>query len=53
MHWFEKLMWGLVHFYADLLTVVGLIGLGACVLHYMMAISDCAERMAKRHEHQN
>lgn len=53
MHWFETLIWGWANFYADLLTAIGLIGLGACVVHYMMAIGDFAERMATKFEDQH
>lgn len=44
MHWFDALMWGWVHFYADVLTLVGLIGLFACVVRGVIAVGDAAER---------
>lgn len=40
MKWFDALMWGWIHFYADLLTWAGLIGLVVCLVHGFRVFCD-------------
>lgn len=44
MKWFDTMMWGWLRFYADVFTLVGLIGLFACVVRVVIAFGDLAER---------
>lgn len=48
MHWFETIMWSWLHFYADILTAAGLIGLYACIVRGIMAFGDWTERTARK-----
>ena len=45
MKWFDSMMWGWLRFYADALTVVGLIGLAACIWHALMVYARWLERV--------
>ena len=50
MQWFDSMMWGWLRFYADALTVVGLIGLAACIWHAVWSFSVWADRKVSEYE---